>query len=142
IDKMCLSWNRKGKAAGAGFYDYPAGGKKTIWPGLAQHFGKPEHARPTAAEFQELQDRLLWITSIETVRCLEEGVLRSVADANIGAVMGIGGALWTGGTLQFVNYVGPREFVMRANELAKKYGERFTPPKMLVEMAEKGETFQ
>jgi 3-hydroxyacyl-CoA dehydrogenase/enoyl-CoA hydratase/3-hydroxybutyryl-CoA epimerase len=142
IDRMCVEFNRKGKAYGGGFYEYPPEGKKHLWPGLAQHFGKPEHARPTDAEFQEMKDRLMWITSLETVRCLEEGVLRSVADANIGSIMGIGAPPWTGGNLQFINYVGLREFVQRARELAKKHGERFNPPKLLVSMAEKGETFQ
>ena len=142
IDRMCVELGRKGKAAGAGFYEYPAGGKKHLWPGLFTHFMTPEHARPTESKFQEMKDRLLYIPAIETIRCLEEGVLRSVADANIGSVMGIGAPPWTGGLLQFVNYVGLREFVTRAQELARKHGDRFTPPKTLVEMAERGETFQ
>jgi 3-hydroxyacyl-CoA dehydrogenase/enoyl-CoA hydratase/3-hydroxybutyryl-CoA epimerase len=142
VDRMCLELNRKGKAAGAGFYDYPANGKKTLWPGLYEHFVKPELSRPSEAEFAELRDRLLYRTAIETIRCLEEGVLRSVADANIGSIMGIGAPPWTGGTLQFVNYVGVPEFLKRAQELASKHGERFAPPKLLVDMAARGETFQ
>lgn len=142
VDKMCLELGRKGKAAGAGFYDYPPGGKKHLWPGLLQHFVTPEHARPGDADFAEMKDRLLYMPAIETIRCLEEGVLRSVADGNIGSVMGIGAPPWTGGFLQFVNYVGLREFANRAAELAKKHGARFSPPKLLVQMAEKGETFQ
>ena len=93
-------------------------------------------------EFREIQDRLLYIQSIETVRCLEEGVLRSVADANIGSIIGIGAPPWTGGVLQFVNYVGPRAFVSRARELAKKHGPRFEPPQLLVNLAERNETFR
>jgi 3-hydroxyacyl-CoA dehydrogenase/enoyl-CoA hydratase/3-hydroxybutyryl-CoA epimerase len=142
VDRMCLEFNRKGKAAGAGYYEYPKGGKKTLWPGLYEHVVKPELSKPSAEEFQELRDRLLYRTSIETIRCLEEGVLRSVADANIGSIMGIGAPPWTGGTLQYVNYVGLDAFVKRARELAKKHGERFEPPKLLVDMAARGETFQ
>ena len=89
-----------------------------------------------------MKDRLLYIQSIETIRCLEENVLRSVADANIGSIMGIGAPPWTGGLLQYVNYVGLKKFAARANELADKYGERFRAPKLLLEMAEKNETFR
>lgn len=141
VDRMCVDLGRKGKAAGAGFYEYPKDGKKFLWPGLAKEFGKAEHARPSAKEFAELQDRLLYITALESVRCLEEKVVRSVGDANIGSIMGIGAPPWTGGTLQFVNYVGTRKFVERARELEKKHGERFAPPRLLVEMAEKNATF-
>ena len=140
IDRMCDEFNRKGKAAGAGFYEYPAGGKKHLWSGLSAAFVK--NAAPSEADFQDMKDRLLYIQSIETIRCLEEGVLRSVADANIGSIMGIGAPPWTGGLLQYVNYVGLRAFAQRSAELAKKYGDRFAPPKLLLDMAEKGETFQ
>ena len=140
VDRM-LDLGRKGKAAGSGFYDYPQDGKKQLWPGLRDTF-KTKKTPLSPAEFRELQDRLLYIQSIETVRCLAEGVLNSVADANIGSIFGIGAPPWTGGVLQYINYVGPREFVSRARELAKKYGERFEPPALLVQMAEKNETFR
>ncbi len=140
VDKM-LALDRKGKAAGKGFYDYPADGKKRLWGGIRETF--ETRAEPaTEAEFKELQDRLLYIQSIETVRCVEEKVLNSVADANIGSIFGIGAPPWTGGVLQFINYVGPREFVARARELASKHGKRFEPPALLVKMAEKNETFR
>jgi 3-hydroxyacyl-CoA dehydrogenase/enoyl-CoA hydratase/3-hydroxybutyryl-CoA epimerase len=142
VDKLVVELGRKGKAAGAGFYDYPPGGKKHLWPGLIDHFVKPERARPSDADFQEMKDRLLYMPAIETIRCLEEGVLRSVADGNIGSIFGIGAPPWTGGFLQFVNYVGLREFARRANELAHKHGARFAPPKLLVDMAETGRTFE
>jgi 3-hydroxyacyl-CoA dehydrogenase/enoyl-CoA hydratase/3-hydroxybutyryl-CoA epimerase len=141
VDKMCGELGRKGKAAGAGFYEYPAGGKKHLWAGLVQNFGKPERARPSDADFADMKDRLLYMPAIETIRCLEEGVLHSVADANIGSVMGIGAPPWTGGFLQFVNYVGLRDFARRATELAAKHGARFSPPKLLIDMAETGRTF-
>lgn len=142
IDRMCDEFKRPGKKDGAGFYDYPEGGKKKLWPGLYQHFVKAEKQRPSDADFQEMQDRLLYRQSIEAARCYEEGVLRSVADANIGSIFGIGMAPWTGGQLQFINYVGLPQFVAKAKVLAAKYGDRFEPPKLLIDMAEKGETFQ
>jgi 3-hydroxyacyl-CoA dehydrogenase/enoyl-CoA hydratase/3-hydroxybutyryl-CoA epimerase len=128
--------NRKGKAAGAGFYDYPEGGKKHLWAGLSQWL-KPE---VTISE-QEMIDRILFVQALDTVRCLEEGVLESVQDANIGSIFGIGFAPWTGGAIQFFNQYGLEKAVKRAEELAAKYGERFTPPQLLKDKAAKGELF-
>ena len=142
IDRMVGEFGRKGKAKGAGFYEYPEGGKKHLWSGLAEHFVKPEGKTPSDATFADMKDRLLYIQSIETIRCVEEKVLNTVADANIGSIMGIGAPPWTGGLLQYVNYVGLKKFAARANELADKYGERFRAPKLLLEMAEKGESFR
>lgn len=142
INRMLDEFKRPGKKEGAGFYDYPADGKKRLWPGLFEHFVKADKARPSDAEFAEMQERLLFRQSIEAARCYEEGVLRSVADANIGSIFGIGMAPWTGGQLQYINFIGLPAFVKRSQELAAKYGERFAPPKLLIDMAEKGETFQ
>ena len=84
----------------------------------------------------------MFIQAIETVRCFEEGVITSPADANIGSIMGIGFPPWTGGVIQFINGYGLREFVTRAQELATQYGDRFNPPALLIEKAEKGEIFE
>ncbi len=86
------------------------------------------------------RDRLLYAQAIETVRCLQEGVLSSTRDANIGSIFGWGFPAYTGGTAQFVNHIGVAAFVARARELAKRYGERFEPPAMLVTLAEEGRT--
>ncbi len=142
IDRMLTEFKRPGKKEGVGFYDYPEGGKKVIWPGLFEHFVKADKRQPSEADFAEMQERILYRQAIESVRCYEEGVLRNVPDANIGSIFGIGFAPWTGGVLQYVNFIGLNEFIKRANELTAKFGERFTPPKLLLEMAEKGETFQ
>ena len=90
---------------------------------------------------EDVRDRILFIQAIETVRCVEEGVLTSVADANIGSIFGIGFAAWTGGALQFINQYGVKDFVARAQYLAEQYGERFLPPALLLEKAAKGEAF-
>lgn len=141
-DRMLDEFKRAGKKAGAGFYDYPEGAKKVLWPGLVQHFTKTEKIAIDASEFEELKERLLYRQAVESARCFEEGVLTSVADANIGSIFGIGMAPWTGGVLQYINYIGVAAFVARADALAAKHGDRFTPPQLLRDMAAKGETFQ
>lgn len=135
LDKM-IELGRPGRAGGGGFYAYD-GRSKQLWPELEAIFmdGQPQLPQ------QEMIDRILFIQSVETVRCLEEGVLRSVADANLGSIFGWGYAPFHGGTLQFINAYGVSEFVARAEELAAQYGDRFAPPQMLKEMAAKGESF-
>lgn len=121
VERMVNEFKRAGKAAGAGFYDYPADGKKALWPGLAELFGKAGADVP----YEDVKDRLLYVQSIETLRCLEEGVLESTRDANIGSIFGIGFPAWTGGAAQFVRHVGADKFVARAEQLRGRYGERF-----------------
>jgi 3-hydroxyacyl-CoA dehydrogenase/enoyl-CoA hydratase/3-hydroxybutyryl-CoA epimerase len=99
---------------------------------------------PTAAEqppLAELVDRLLYAQAVESARCLEEGVLRSVVDANIGSIFGWGFAPCHGGTLQFINAVGAAAFVARARELAARYGSRFDPPPILLSQTLEGTRF-
>ncbi|MBT2526070.1 enoyl-CoA hydratase/isomerase family protein [Streptomyces sp. ISL-99] len=140
IDRMVDEFGRTGRSGGAGFYEYDEDGRRTrLWPGLREHFTKPG----TEIPFADMKERMLFSEALDTVRCFEEGVLTSVADANIGSIMGIGFPAWTGGALQYINgYEGGLPgFVTRARELAATYGERFTPPALLVEKAERGETF-
>ncbi len=139
IDQMVNEHGRKGKAAGAGFYDYPAKGKKHLWPELERLF--VDSAKAQSVELQDLKDRILFIQALETVRCLEEGVLRTVEDANIGSIFGIGYAPWTGGAIQFINQYGVRAFTERARELASQHGDRFLPPALLLEKAEANSLF-
>ncbi|MGL4317564.1 MAG: 3-hydroxyacyl-CoA dehydrogenase NAD-binding domain-containing protein [Pseudomonas sp.] len=137
IELMLKEYKRPGKAAGGGFYDYPQGGKKHLWPELKARFEKAD----AQISQEDVRDRILFIQAIETVRCVEEGVLKSVADANIGSIFGIGFAAWTGGALQFINQYGVKDFVARAQYLAEQYGERFLPPALLLEKAARGERF-
>jgi 3-hydroxyacyl-CoA dehydrogenase/enoyl-CoA hydratase/3-hydroxybutyryl-CoA epimerase len=122
VERMVRELGRSGRAAGGGFYDYPPGAPKRLWPGLKQHFESPSGAR---ADLQELKDRLLYRQSIETVRCFADGVLTSSHDANVGALLGIGFPAWTGGTMQFVRSVGVGPFRSRAAALAQRHGARF-----------------
>ncbi|MGA4838552.1 3-hydroxyacyl-CoA dehydrogenase NAD-binding domain-containing protein [Streptomyces sp. G45] len=140
IDRMVDEFDRPGRSGGRGFYDYGEDGRRTgLWPGLREHFTKPGHGIP----FEDMQERMLFSEALDTVRLLEEGVLTSVADANIGSIFGIGFPGWTGGVLQYINGYdgGLPGFVARARQLAERYGERFAPPALLVEKAENGETF-
>ncbi|MEU9760392.1 3-hydroxyacyl-CoA dehydrogenase NAD-binding domain-containing protein [Streptomyces sp. NPDC047987] len=152
IDRMVDEFGRPGRSGGAGFYEYDEnGGRTRLWPGLREHFGHRADpggggsgARPgTDIPFTDMKERMLFSEALDSVRCLEENVLTSVADANIGSLMGIGFPPWTGGVLQYINgYEGGLPgFVARARELAERYGDRFLPPALLVEKAERGETF-
>ncbi|QNP66595.1 3-hydroxyacyl-CoA dehydrogenase NAD-binding domain-containing protein [Streptomyces genisteinicus] len=141
VDRMIDEFGRPGRSGGAGFYDYAEDGRRTgLWPGLREHFTDSGRQH---ADLTELAERMLFAESLDAVRCLEEGVLVSVADANVGSLLGIGFPAWTGGVLQYVNgYEGGLPgFVTRARELAAAHGERFAPPGLLLRMAERGETF-
>ena len=137
IDFMTEEAKRLGRANGGGFYEYPETGKKYLWPELKKHF--PVSESPLTQE--EMIDRIRFAQAVETIRCYEEGVLTSVADANIGSIFGWGFAPFKGGTLQFVNDYGVKEFLVRTKELAELYGDRFSPPKLLVDMADQGKSF-
>ena len=136
VCEKLLAVNRPGKAAGAGFYEYPQGGTKYLWPELTNMF-----PQQTPLEQQEMIDRMLIVQALDTVRCLEEGVLRSVADANIGSIFGWGFSPFNGGTLQYINGAGLKNVIEKAKSLEAKYGERFAVPKLLQDKADKGELF-
>ncbi|HWD74377.1 MAG TPA: 3-hydroxyacyl-CoA dehydrogenase NAD-binding domain-containing protein [Solirubrobacteraceae bacterium] len=141
IDRMLDEFERPGRLEGAGFYEYEDGKRTRLWPGLREAF--PPVSDPSQIDLTDLEERMLIIEALETVKCLDEGVIESVADANIGSIMGIGFPGWTGGVLQYINgYAGGLPgFVARARELAGRYGERFEPPASLVEKAERGEAY-
>ncbi len=139
IDRMIDEFERGGRLAGAGFYEYVDGKRSGLWTGLKDAFGGTN----TDVPFEDLKERMLFIESLETVRCLDEGVIETMSDANIGSILGIGFPGWTGGVVQYMNgYAGGLAgFVARARELSARYGDRFDPPASLVEKAERGETY-
>ncbi|MGK5083460.1 3-hydroxyacyl-CoA dehydrogenase NAD-binding domain-containing protein [Bdellovibrionota bacterium FG-1] len=144
IRRMISEFKRPGKAAGGGFYEYPKDGKKFLWPNLQTHYVQKDRQIP----LEDMRDRLLFIQALETVRILEEGVLRTVRDGNVGSILGLGFAPWSGGALQYINQYGQdgksglKRFAARAHELATRYGERFASPALLLKKAESGEIFE
>jgi 3-hydroxyacyl-CoA dehydrogenase/enoyl-CoA hydratase/3-hydroxybutyryl-CoA epimerase len=132
VDRM-IEIGRPSRLTGAAFYDYSGGRRTGLWSGLRATF----NSGTTEIPLQDMIDRMLFAEALETQKCLDEGVLTSVADANVGSLLGIGFPPHTGGTAQFiVGYQGPRgvgreAFVARAQELATRYGDRFTPPESL-----------
>ncbi len=127
IEKMVKDHKRPGRAGGGGFYEYPskdaakAGAKKALWPELCPLFEKPDGAW----NITDLKDRLLYRQAVETARCLSEGVLTTVHDANIGSIFGIGFPAWTGGAMQFIYGMGIETFLKRADQLAVQFGDGF-----------------
>lgn len=137
ITNFVETLDRRGKRFGKGFYDYPEGAKKHLWPGLSEQYPLADE-QPSA---EEIRTRLLYVQAIETVRCIEEGVVPHPADADIGSIFGWGFPPYTGGTISFIDTIGLTAFVSEADRLAETYGDRFRAPQMLRDMAEKGETF-
>jgi 3-hydroxyacyl-CoA dehydrogenase / enoyl-CoA hydratase / 3-hydroxybutyryl-CoA epimerase len=121
VERMVKEHQRSGRAAGGGFYDYPEGQKKVLWPELKKLYEKPE----VKWDLQDVKDRILYRQAVETARCLSEGVLTSVHDGNIGSIFGIGFPAWTGGALQFVYSMGVDAFEQRCDELAARFGQGF-----------------
>ncbi|MBA4021863.1 MAG: 3-hydroxyacyl-CoA dehydrogenase [Gordonia sp.] len=140
VDKMVDELGRPGRSGGKGFYDYDENGKRVgIWPGLRETFNSGSKTIP----FEDMKERMLFAEALETVKCFDEGVLETVADANIGSIFGIGFPAWTGGVIQYINQYegGLQGFVDRARDLASKYGSNFEPPQSLVDKAAKGEKY-
>ncbi len=129
VEKM-IEIGRSGRLKGAGFYEYVEGKRTQLWPGLRETFKSGTSQPP----LQDMIDRMLFAEALETQKCLDEGVITSTADANIGSIMGIGFPPWTGGAAQLIvgyPHGGKAGFVARARELADKYGDRFQPPASL-----------
>jgi len=121
VERMVKTLKRAGRTAGGGFYDYPSGRRKHLWPELKGLFEDPQ----LAWDLRDIKDRLLYRQSVETARCLAEGVLTSAHDANIGSIFGIGFPAWTGGALQFIHGQGIAAFERRCDELARRFGPGF-----------------
>jgi 3-hydroxyacyl-CoA dehydrogenase/enoyl-CoA hydratase/3-hydroxybutyryl-CoA epimerase len=137
LTMMVREKKRVGKGQGAGFYNYGQDGSKSLWPDLYGIFPRAVDKLSQA----EMIERLMFVQVLETVRVFEEGVVTSVADANLGSILGWGFAPFKGGTLQYIDDYGVAGFVARCRQLEAVYGERFAPPKTLVEMAASGKSF-
>ena len=126
IDKM-LELGRPGRAGGGGFYDY-SGRDKHLWPELANIFMDGQETLPQ----QEMIDRILFIQSLETVRCIEEGVLKS----NANLAPSLAGDMPPS---MEARYSSSTPMIARA-QVPETYGSRFAPPQLLLDI-EKGTTF-
>jgi 3-hydroxyacyl-CoA dehydrogenase/enoyl-CoA hydratase/3-hydroxybutyryl-CoA epimerase len=131
---------RFGRKNGKGFYDYPANGPKRLWPELIELQPK-KLLNPDNIDIGELKLRLLGIQALETARCFEEKVLTDVREADVGSILGFGFAPFSGGTLSWIDMMGTKRFVELCRKLEKKYGARFAPNKLLIDLAAKGEGF-
>jgi len=146
LELMVKKLERFGRKNGKGFYDYPADGKKRLWPDLQEHFpadpallyGEGEDKR---AKETEIKKRLLYVQAVDTARCLEANVLTDPQDGDVGSIMGLGFAPQTGGAISLIDQVGIEKFVAECDDFAKKYGKQFEVPKLLRDMAAKGQSF-
>ncbi|MDB5521615.1 MAG: 3-hydroxyacyl-CoA dehydrogenase, NAD-binding [Tardiphaga sp.] len=141
IVEMVEKQERLGRKNGKGFYDYPPKGKgaKHLWPGLAALVPAP--VDPDTLDIEELKQRFLVVQAVEAARTVEDHVITDVREADVGSILGFGFAPFTGGTLSYIDFMGTTEFVALCHKLEAKYGSRFTPPKLLEDMAKTGETF-
>ena len=136
IDIMLKIVNRTGRKGIGGFYEYPEHGRKFLWTDIEKYF---PHSNKQLS-MTEMMDRFYFSQAIESIRCFEEGVIDSVSDANIGSILGWGFPKSKGGTIKFVNDYGISKFLDKAEKLAYKYGDRFAPPKLLIELVNTGRT--
>ena len=139
LETMVAKERRLGRKNGKGFYDYPEGGKKSLWPGLSAIAGKA--LDPDTISVKDLKDRLLFVQAVEAARTRFENVITDPREADVGSILGFGFAPYTGGVLSFIDFMGAKAFCARADELAKAHGARFAPPEALRTMARDGGTF-
>jgi 3-hydroxyacyl-CoA dehydrogenase/enoyl-CoA hydratase/3-hydroxybutyryl-CoA epimerase len=139
--EMVEKQGRFGRKNGKGFYTYPEKGKgqKSLWSELAGL--QPKHLDPDSLDIEELKQRFLVVQAVEAARTVEDHVITDPREADVGSILGFGFAPFTGGTLSYIDFMGTKKFVELCHKLEAKYGSRFTPPKLLIEMAAKGETF-
>jgi 3-hydroxyacyl-CoA dehydrogenase / enoyl-CoA hydratase / 3-hydroxybutyryl-CoA epimerase len=139
IETMAAKHGRLGRKNGKGFYDYPAKpAKKHLWPELKTLYPQQDADK---VDVNELKQRFLFTIALEAARVMEEGIVTDPREADVGSILAFGFAPYTGGTLSYIDGMGAKKFVSRANELKAKYGPQFTPGKLLEDMAAKGETF-
>jgi 3-hydroxyacyl-CoA dehydrogenase/enoyl-CoA hydratase/3-hydroxybutyryl-CoA epimerase len=139
--EMVEKQGRFGRKNGKGFYAYPEKGKgqKSLWSGLADL--QTKKLDPDTLDIEELKQRFLVVQAVEAARTVEDHVITDPREADVGSILGFGFAPFTGGTLSYIDFMGTKKFVELCHKLEGKYGSRFTPPKLLEEMAAKGETF-
>lgn len=139
LTQLVETEGRFGRKNKKGFYDYPEGGSKRLWPGLDALQTKRIDAE--LLDMGELKQRLLVTQALEAARTVEEGVITDPREADVGSILGFGFAPYTGGALSYIDFMGAKTFVDLCRKLQGKYGDRFAPPKIVLDMASSGETF-
>ena len=134
-----------GKRVGAGFYMWRKPGRllgrrseRRPNPRVYELLGRPARRDVSV---QHIQDRLALLFVNEAMRCLEEGVLASPADGDLGAVLGLGFPPFLGGPFHYADAIGPEHLERRLRRLAEAHGERYAPADVLVETARQARTF-
>jgi 3-hydroxyacyl-CoA dehydrogenase/enoyl-CoA hydratase/3-hydroxybutyryl-CoA epimerase len=139
VDTLVDKFGRLGRKNGKGFYDYPPKpAKKKLWPGLKDLYPQ---LKPEQVDYEELKKRFLTTIALEAARVMAEGIVTDPREADVGSILAFGFAPYTGGALSYIDFMGTKAFVEQAKALQRKHGADFKPPKLLLEMAEKGETF-
>jgi 3-hydroxyacyl-CoA dehydrogenase/enoyl-CoA hydratase/3-hydroxybutyryl-CoA epimerase len=142
LEDLVEKHQRFGRKNGKGFYDYPQGAPKKLWPGLSALLAKKlSREEVEALDVEELKQRFLVTQAVEAARTFEEHVVTDVREADVGSILGFGFAPFTGGTLSYIDMMGTKKFIDLCRKFEVKYGARFAPPKLLLDMAEHDETF-
>ncbi|MGE0502153.1 MAG: 3-hydroxyacyl-CoA dehydrogenase NAD-binding domain-containing protein [Rhizobiaceae bacterium] len=139
INTMVDKHVRFGRKNGKGFYDYPPKpAKKKLWPGLKDLYPQQD---PQKVDVEELKKRFLTVIALEAARVMEEGIVTDPREADVGSILAFGFAPYTGGVLSYIDGIGAKTFLARAKALQKKYGAQYKAPKLLADMAGKGDSF-
>src|SRR5262245_27240445 len=142
LEDMVEKSGRLGRKNGKGFYDYPQGQPKRLWPDLEDLLPKKlSREQIEKLDVEELKQRFLVVQAVEAARTFEEGVVTDVREADVGSILGFGFAPFSGGTLSYIDMMGTKKFVDLCKRFEKKYGARFSPPELLLDMAKNNESF-
>ncbi|MCW6509786.1 3-hydroxyacyl-CoA dehydrogenase NAD-binding domain-containing protein [Lichenifustis flavocetrariae] len=139
LDTMVTTQNRLGRKNGKGFYDYPETGQKRLWPGLADL--QPNKLDADAIDVGDLKKRFLVSQSIAAAQAMAEEIVTDPREADVGSIVGFGFAPFTGGTLSYIDGMGVGQFALLCDDLSKKFGSRFDPPGIVLDLAREHETF-
>jgi len=131
---------RLGKKTGAGIYLYPKGAKgKELEPKIYEILGVTPGLNAVAES--EIVDRCILPMINEAARCLEEGVVASASEVDLGMIMGTGFPPFRGGLLRFADSLGAKEIVERLRKYEKRFGARFVPSSAILARAASGQLF-
>ena len=132
--------DRKGRKNGRGFYVYENGDRGGVDETVYDALGVSRERTPM--DRAAMAERMVLAFANEAARCLEEGILRSARDGDIGAVFGIGYPPFRGGPFWTIDTMGAGTVVEKLEALRAEHGERFAPADIIVEAAKDGTRFR